>query len=156
MTFDVRPAKAEDFSALAEVQRRAVDVLLRPLYDSGAIDRWVEALEAAKFDRAVAMGEEIFLAESDGRVIGFVSFCRERASLGMWYVEPGSVGVGVGAALMRSAEALLTESCEEATTEASLYARARFESLGWEAVEEYEKPAFGATFLVTRMRKSLR
>ncbi len=154
MTPVLRPAVKQEFGALAEVQRRAVDVCLRPLYDGEAIDVWLAGLTATKFERVVAMGEEIVVAVVDGSVVGFVSFHAEMAVLGMWYVDPAFIGRGVGSALLRHAESRLNElGCVSATTEASLFARPHFESLGWKTVEEYEKPAFGGLFRVTRMSK---
>jgi putative acetyltransferase len=150
----LRLAVEADFGALAEVQFRAVDACLRPLYDGEAIDRWLEGLTATKFEHVTAMGEEIVVATVDGSVVGFVSFHSEMAVLGMWYVDPLFIGRGVGSALLRHAESRMVElGCPEATTEASLYARPHFESLGWVSVEEYEKPAFGGHFRVTKMSK---
>ena len=156
MTPFLRPAVEQEFGALAEIQRRAVDVCLRPLYDGEAIDRWLSGLTATKFERVAAMGEEIVVAAVDGSVVGFVSFHAEMAVLGMWYVDPAFIGRGVGSALLRHAESRLSElGCPEATTEASLFARPHFESHGWAAVEEYEKPAFGGFFRVTKMTKAV-
>ncbi len=156
MTPLLRPANERDYGALADVQRRSVDVCLRPLYDSKAIDRWIAGLSAAKFERVVAMGEEIVVAVVDGSVVGFVSFHSEMAVLGMWYVDPAFIGQGVGSSLLGHAEGRLVElGCTEVITEASLFARPHFSSHGWTAVEEYEKVAFGGEFRVAKMSKSL-
>ena len=156
MTPSVRAATSEDFARLADVQRRAVDACLRPLYDEVAIDNWLVGLDATKFERVVATGEEIAVAETDSTVVGFVSYHAEMSLLGMWYVDPDHIGRGVGSSLLRFAESRLIElGCAEAMTEASLFARPHFEARGWVAVEEYEKPAFGGLFLVTRMSKVL-
>jgi putative acetyltransferase len=156
VTSTLRSATAEDFAALARVQRRAVDVCLRPLYDGATVDTWIEGLDATKFLRVAAMGEEIVVAVVDGSIVGFVSFHAEMALLGMWYVDPSCMGRGVGSSLLQHAEARLVEfGCTEAMTEASLFARPHFEARGWAAVEEYDKPAFGGVFRVTRMSKAL-
>ncbi len=156
MTPLLRPATAEDFAALAHVQRRAVDVCLRPLYDETAIDTWIEGLDSTKYLRVAAMGEEIVVAVVDGSIVGFVSFHAEMALLGMWYVDPSFIGRGVGSSLLRHAEARLVElGCTGAMTEASLYALPHFEARGWVVLEEYDKAAFGGVFRVTRMSKVL-
>jgi putative acetyltransferase len=156
VTHTLRPATPDDYAALAEVQRRAVDACLRPLYDVGAIETWLRSLDATKFHRVAASGEELLVAVVDEAVVGFVSIHAEMALLGMWYVDPSYIGRGIGASLLRHAEARLLElGCSEATTEASLFARPHFSALGWVAVEEYDKPAFGGKFRVTRMSKAL-
>lgn len=156
MTPLLRPAEAEDFGALAELQRRSVHVCLRPLYDHETIDRWIDSLTAAKFERAVAAGEEIVVAVLDARVLGFVSLHAGKSVLGMWYVDPSFIGRGIGSSLLSRAESRLLEcGCSEVTTEASLFAQPRFEARGWTVVEEYEKPAFGGLFRVSKMSKPL-
>lgn len=156
MTHTIRPVTPDDYAALAEVQRRAVEQCLRPLYEEAAIETWLASLDAAKFLRVVATGEEIMAAVVDGRVVGFVSLSVEMSLLGMWYVDPEFIGRGIGASLLGSAEARLRElGCREATAEASLFALPHFSALGWVAIEEYDKPAFGGTFRVTRMSKAL-
>jgi putative acetyltransferase len=152
----LRRAEPADFADLAEVQRTAVEAHLRPLYDASAVDRWLSHIDAAKFERVAATGEETWVAVREGRVVGFVSFMTEMSLLAMWYVHSACVGQGIGAALLALAEGeMRLAGCEVAVTEASLFARPRFESLGWTAVEEYDKPSFGATFRVTRMSKAL-
>ena len=149
----VRLATAEDFSAIAAVQRRAVDQCLRPLYDGGAIDRWLAAIDEEKFVRVANAGETI-LVVGEEKVVGFCSYHAEMSLLGMWYVDPEVMGRGVGSALLSAAEeGLAEEGCLTATTEASLFARPHFEARGWKPVEEVEKPAFGALMRVTRMEK---
>lgn len=156
MSVLVRPAAAEDHPALADIQRRAVEVCLRPLYDSGAIDRWIESLSVAKFERAVALGETILVALCEDAVVGFVSYRVETGLVGMWYVDPESIGRGIGSMLLGAAEASLLESgCTLATTEASLFARPMFEARGWAVVGPFDKEAFGGTFRVMRMEKAL-
>jgi GNAT superfamily N-acetyltransferase len=146
----------EDFGALADVQRRAVDACLRPLYDGESIDRWLEGLTPTKFERVTAMGEEIVVAVADGSIVGFVSYHAEMALLGMWYVDPAFIGLGIGSLLLGRAESRLLElGCTAATTEASLFARPHFEARGWVPMGDYDKSAFGGFFRVTKMSKVL-
>jgi putative acetyltransferase len=153
----LRAAEPPDYGAIAGVQRRSVEVCLRPFYDGDLIDRWLEVIDAAKFERVRATGEEIVVAVVDGSIAGFVSFHFEMAVVGMWYVDPAFLGRGVGSSLLRHAESRLLElGCSTVMAEASLFARPHFESLGWVAVEEYEKPAFGGFFQVTSMSKQLK
>ncbi|MCH7905485.1 MAG: GNAT family N-acetyltransferase [Armatimonadetes bacterium] len=152
----IRPAIPDDYPCLAEIQRASVDALLRPLYDGDAIDVWLQRIKPDKFVRAVDQGEVILLAEENRRPMGFVSYCSQGELLGMWYVHAQHTDRGVGRALLEAAEQALREAgCNEAFTEASIYAKPVFQALGWTAIDEYEKPAFGSQFRVTRMTKSL-
>ncbi len=152
----VRTAKAEDYAALASIQRRSVETLLRPLYDAVAIDNWLRVIDEEKFKRVARTGETILVACSQKGILGFASYHPEMSLLGMWYVDPGFVGQGVGRVLLIAAEnGLLEAGCVEATTEASLYARPHFESRGWKVDEEFDKHAFGGVFRVARMSKAL-
>lgn len=76
--------------------------------------------------------------------------------VGMWYVDPDSMGQGVGSVLLSHAEeGLDSAGCRVATAEASLFARPHFETRGWKPIEEFDKPAFGTLMRVTRMEKAL-
>jgi hypothetical protein len=133
-----------------------VDACLRPLYDEAAIENWIAAIDETKFARVSAMGEDIFVGLVGPAPVGFVSCLAEMSLLGMWYVDPGFIGQGHGSTLLAHAESsLLAEGCVVATTEASLFARPHFESRGWVPLEEFDKPAFGGVFRVTRMSKEL-
>ena len=152
----IRKANTGDYPRLAEIQRTSVDALLRPLYDGGSIDVWLERITPDKFARAVDQGEVILIAAEDGDPLGFVSYCARRKLLGMWYVQSQHTGRGVGRALLKAAEQALQEAgCDRAFTDASIYAKPVFQSLGWNAIDEYDKPLFGGQFRVTRMTKSL-
>ena len=133
-----------------------MDACLRPLYDEAAIENWIAVIDAAKFERVSATGEDIFVGLVGPAPVGFVSCMAEMSVLGMWYVDPSFIGQGHGSALLAHAETSLTSGgCVVATTEASLFARPHFESRGWVPLEEFDKPAFGGVFRVTRMSKGL-
>ena len=152
----IRPAVPDDYPCLAEIQRASVDALLRPLYGSDVIDVWLKKITPGKFARLVDHGELILIAEECGRPLGFVSYCSQGELLGMWYVHSQHTGKGIGRALLEAAELALEEAgCSQASTEASIYARPVFQTLGWSAIDDYEKPSFGGQFRVARMTKSL-
>ena len=152
----IRPAVPDDYPCLAEIQRASVGALLRPLYDGDAIDVWLQEITPEKFARAADHGEVILIAEENFQPLGFVSYCSQGELLGMWYVHSQHTGGGVGRALLEAAEQALREAgCDQAFTEASIYAKPVFQALGWTAIDEYDKPSFGGQFRVTRMTKSL-
>ncbi len=156
MNHAVRPAESDDYQLIAEVQRRAVLHCLKDFYDPEAVERWAWSIHAEKFSILHGEGEDMLVC-CDGEILyGFASYRAANCHLGMWYVDPDFQGQGVGRALLAAAEEGLSDhKCEEAWTEASLFAISRFETLGWGVVEEYEKPFAGALFRVSKMTKSL-
>ncbi|MCH8980065.1 MAG: GNAT family N-acetyltransferase [Armatimonadetes bacterium] len=153
----IREATDSDFKKLAEVQRRAVDVCLRPLYDEGMIDAWIEGIDAEKFASIMETDEVILVAEIAVQAVGFCSYKTSESLLSMWYVHPAFHGRGIGKKLLAAAEDALREGGGDVvTTEASLQSRLRFEALGWKTEEEFDKSAHGGTFRVVRMSKKLR
>lgn len=152
----IRPAVPDDYPCLVEIQRASVDALLRPLYDGDVIDVWLKKITPGKFARVAGHGEVILLAEENGKPLGFVSYCSRGRHLGMWYVHSQHTGRGIGRALLEAAELALEEAgCTQASTEASIYAKPVFQTLGWSVADEYDKPSFGGQFRVARMTKSL-
>lgn len=156
MNHEVREATSEDYAALAELQRHTVLTRLKEIYDPEAVERWAWGIHADKFAMLNSEGETILVCGDADSVWGFVSYRASRCHLGMWYVDPDYQGQGVGKALLQAAEEGLSYGhCEEAWTEASLFAIPRFESLGWKIAEHYDKPFAGSAFRVARMTKVL-
>ena len=153
----IREATDSDYKRLAEVQRRTVDVCLRPLYDEAAIDAWIEGIDAEKFATIMETEEVILVAEIASQAVGFCSYKASESLLGMWYVHPAFQERGIGKKLLAAAEEALREGGGDvATTEASLQSRPRFEARGWKFEEEIEKSAHGGTFRLARMSKKLK
>ena len=152
----IRPTVPDDYPFLAEIQRSSIDALLRPLYERDAIEDWLMRITPDKFARAVRQNEVILIAEENGQRLGFVSYSVQGGLLAMWYVCSQHTGRGVGRTLLKAAERALREAgCSQVSTEASIYAMPAFQALGLTAIEEFDKPAFGGQFRVTRMTKSL-
>lgn len=148
----LRAADEDDFESMASVQRCAVDVTLREFYDNSSIDEWLKVIDTEKFRRVATSGVTSIVAISDGEIIGFASFHLSNSHLEMWYVDPAFHGKGIGRALMVESLARLKQSgTTEVTTEASAHARPRFEQLGWQVADEYDKPVFGTLMHVTEM-----
>lgn len=153
----IREATDSDYKRLAEVQRRTVDVCLRPLYDESVIDAWIEEINAEKFEKIMETDEVILVAEIAVQAVGFCSYRTSESLLGMWYVHPAFHGRGIGKKLLAAAEEALREGGGEVVTaEASLQSRPRFEKLGWKFEEEVDKSAHGGTFRIARMSKKLK
>jgi GNAT superfamily N-acetyltransferase len=90
----LRPATTEDKPAIADLHFRvreaaypAMPRSLHPLHEAQA---WVGGWDLAKYD--------VWLAESEGRPVGYARFDREW--LEDLYVEPAAQGTGIGSALL--------------------------------------------------------
>jgi GNAT superfamily N-acetyltransferase len=144
---DVRPAQPSDAAGISEVQVRSWQDAYRGLLPQDHLDAldvdgrravWRRILAATDWPRTGA-----FVAEDDGRVLGFahVGPTRDEDGLGALgevtalYVLPDASGTGVGRALMAASVQTLAEA---GFTGASLWvldgntaARGFYEHAGW-------------------------
>jgi len=160
----VRPTRFEDARRLAEIHVetwRATypGVMPQQLLDDLSVDErermWRRWLPDERFGT--------FAAESEGRVVGFVtvgpsSTLAGAGELHAIYVAPDAQGTGAGLALMRAAVEWLAERCEEAilwvATE-NPRARSFYERFGWVADGERVDQSWpGASVPETRYRLS--
>ena len=99
---EVRPARVDEKDALARLFQRAHRLGLRPPGPGRALPRIADDL----FQRH----EEVWLAEEDGRPLGFLAIRRSRSegweTLEKLYVEPAEQSRGVGTALLDKAKEL--------------------------------------------------
>lgn len=159
---NVRPARADDVRRIAEIHVetwRATypGVMPQQLLDDLSVDDrerdWASRLARPEFD--------VFVAEQDDAVVGFVTVGRSWGVLGAGevyaiYVVPAAQGTGAGRALMDAAVAALSERWDEAilwvATE-NPRARRFYERYGWVADGERIDDSFaGASVPETRYR----
>ncbi len=102
----VRRARLDDAAALSRVQRASVRGLARGAYTDRQIAQWTR-LGPLYYRWALGVGGEIaFLAERDGRVVGFAALvARPPAEVTAVFVRPAAAGGGVGSALLARVEA---------------------------------------------------
>jgi ribosomal protein S18 acetylase RimI-like enzyme len=140
----IRRATAADARGIAEVHVASWRHAYRGLLPDGSLDRLsVEQREASWREAFRDRGAGVFVAEEDGRVIGFASFGPSRdgdagpevGEIPAIYVDPSAVGAGVGRALLDAAiEALREAGYRRATLwvlEANAHARRFYERAGW-------------------------
>lgn len=118
------------------------------------------AREAATFSGGadVPTLDAVFIAERDGRAVGFLELSLREFSDGCdsmpvpyvegWYVEPGARGTGVGRALMQAAEAW---SRERGFTE--LASDTQLDNDG--SLRAHERCGFEETERLIKLRKQL-
>jgi GNAT superfamily N-acetyltransferase len=154
--FVIRPAMVDDAEAIGSIHVRAWRHAYRgrmpdELLDGLSIERrqegWTRALSGAASPEA-----RVFVAERDGRVIGFVNTGPPQdrndaeagrpgtAELYAIYLEPDVIGTGIGRALFATAvEDLRTRGYLEAflwVLESNAQTRRFYERAGWWAVGE--------------------
>jgi L-amino acid N-acyltransferase YncA len=140
----IRRATAADARGIAEVHVGSWRHAYRGLLPDGFLDRLsVDEREASWREAFRDRGAGVFVAEEDGRVIGFASFGPSRdgdagpevGEIPAIYVDPTVVGAGVGRALLDAAiEAMREAGYRRATLwvlEANAHARRFYERAGW-------------------------
>jgi L-amino acid N-acyltransferase YncA len=140
----IRRATAADARGIAEVHVGSWRHAYRGLLPDGFLDRLsVEEREASWREAFRDRGAAVFVAEEEGRVIGFASFGPSRdgdagpevGEIPAIYVDPTVVGAGVGRALLDAAiEAMREAGYRRATLwvlEANAHARRFYERAGW-------------------------
>ena len=95
----IRPARAEEASALTELALRSKAVWD---YDAAFMAKCRAELTMQPSD---VLERRTHVAEADGAVVGFVTVCGAppEGELGELYVEPAAIGGGVGRALLDAA-----------------------------------------------------
>ncbi|MFL5929005.1 MAG: GNAT family N-acetyltransferase [Gaiellaceae bacterium] len=137
----VRPATGEDADGIARVQERGWQRAYRHVFPVEDLDRggfiqparWRERLERPP------TGWSTFVAERDGRIVGFTSVGPSRDERGIGelyaiYVEPDEWSTGTGRALIERAEEQLRSEYAEVTLwvlEDNPRARRFYERAGW-------------------------
>jgi GNAT superfamily N-acetyltransferase len=92
----LRPARKEDAQAVAEIFLAARDEAmpyLPTLHSDDEVRGWIE--------RVLVPGDEVWVAEEDGRVLGFAAL--HDSLLAHLYVDPSAQGAGIGGALLAKA-----------------------------------------------------
>lgn len=164
----VRPAGLADIPAIVAVQAGSWRSAYRGIVDDAFLDaipiqQWIESWRAHFF----AGDTHCFVAEREGRVVGFTSVGRtdggedlgpEVGELHTIYIEAGEYGRGLGRQLLQTAvEQLRSDGYREAVLwvlEANARARRFYEAGGWKADGARSSDCWGATS-VARVRYRL-
>lgn len=100
---DIRRATDADAEAITPVHVASIRTLCANDYTQQRIDAWAGWKSPDKYRKAMAAGELFFVAEVDGRVVGFsVLFGDEVKAV---YLHPDRVGQGLGRKLLEAVEA---------------------------------------------------
>jgi GNAT superfamily N-acetyltransferase len=166
--FQIRKATVADARGIAEVHVRTWQIAYVDYFSSEELQRQNRFLEG----EALRRREEglanpawtTFVAEQDGRVVGFAVVFANRdelgphiGELGAIYVDPDCWEIGVGTALLKAGETQLTDAGYESailwTIAANNRTRRFYERRGW-SFDGTTEPHRGA--LLVRYSKQLR
>ena len=101
--FTVRRARQEDKEAIWRVHFRAVSETCASHYSQEVIRIWAGGLRPEKYEAAIR-GNEFFVAEEDGAVVGFAELDPAGGEVTGLYVSPEVAGRGVGRTLLSTLE----------------------------------------------------
>ena len=96
-SIELRAAMPADAEALFDVHQDSVQQLCAPAYTPTQLQVWFEGRSAAMYRLALDAGR-IWLAERDGRVLGFVGFAPGEITL--LFVRAQAAGSGLGRRLL--------------------------------------------------------
>lgn len=131
----IRKAVVDDVPTLKELHDRAVMELCRVAYTADQLEGWINSTPLEKYHWRLET-QRIFIAEDEGRMIGFVRWYPETNELCSVCVEPELARQGIGTRLMEYACAdARAHKVETLWLKASINAVPFYQALGWEYIE---------------------
>jgi putative acetyltransferase len=150
----IRALRPDDGPAAAQVFFDAVCEGTQAHYTEAQRRAWAGQAPDPEGWRDRLWGVEGFVAEEDGRLVGFMTIAGWCIDLA--FVAPAALGRGVGWQLYRAVEARAREfGASVLTTDASRMARSFFERQGWSVVVQQRVVKRGVVLTNYKMRKLL-
>ena len=132
----IRRARQEDKEAIWRVHGEAIRGTCASPYSREVIEIWAGRLRPEKYAEAIDKND-FFVAEEDGRVVGFGELGPEAGAVQGLYVSPDVKGRGVGWRLLCALEERArAHGLKSLRLTSSLNAVAFYERAGFRAVEE--------------------
>ena len=130
----IRNAVIDDAAMMKELHDRSVMELCRNDYSTGQLLGWINKSPQEKYLWRLET-QRIFIAEKDGRMLGYVRWYPKTNELCSICVEPEFARQGIGTKLMEHADKDAKDhNADELWLDASLTAVAFYQVLGWEYV----------------------
>ena len=147
----IRKAEIEDAGIIKELHDRAVMELCRTDYSSDQLRGWIDRSPLEKY-RWRLETQRVFIAEKDGRMVGFVRWYPETNELCSICVEPEFARQGIGTTLMEYAYADAKEhNTESLWLDASLSAVPFYQALGWDDVSLSSQGSLESIRMIKRL-----
>jgi len=99
----VRPARESDVEEIFRVHSNSIRALCRERYGEREIAAWIAFRPSDSYRMAFA-SRELFVAEWQGRIVGFGQLDPRRGEIEACYVAPDAIRSGIGAALLARME----------------------------------------------------
>ena len=132
----IRDAKIDDALAIMELHERSVLELCRADYSREQLEGWVKHSTLEKYQKRLEIHRS-FVAEIDGKMVGYVRWNPATNELCSIFVDPDHVRQGVATKLMKIAyKDVISRGVKELWLDASLTAVPFYETQGWEYVEQ--------------------
>ena len=93
----------EDLDAISTLHRESILELCTTHYTMVELSQWIHALEPDKYI-ALFADREVFVAEENGRILGFAVLDLRRSIINATYVSPKTVLKGIGRGLVEMME----------------------------------------------------
>ena len=131
----IREAVIDDAADLLRLHTRSVLELCRDDYTSDQLKYWLSYSTLEKYQKRLELHPS-FVAECDGKLIGYVRWNPETNELCSIFVDPDYVRQGVATALMDIAyRDALSHGVKEMWLSASLTAVPFYQKIGWQYLE---------------------
>lgn len=152
----IRHANSSDNVAISAVQIASIRELCRSHYDPADLEVWAERRTPEFFSR-VLESQELFVAEREGRVVGWGQLDLETGTVHSIYVAPEAAGHGVGSKLIAHLEAIAVQhGWKNLHLIATLNAIAFCEKMGYEQAAPFgHRVSEAITLPCFQMRKRL-
>jgi GNAT superfamily N-acetyltransferase len=125
-SLQIRPYRPDDLDAVVALWYRSWHASLPGLRHPHPIEAWHR-----RFREEIAQQEAVWVAERDGRLVGFLALYEARGYLDQVYVEPELRGQGIGTALLAQARRLCPSGLTLHALQANMAARAFYARHGF-------------------------
>jgi ribosomal protein S18 acetylase RimI-like enzyme len=122
----IRLYRPEDLDAVVELWYRSWTTVLPGLQHPQPVSEWHR-----RFREEISQEQTVWVAELDGRVVGFLAMYVPRGYVDQLYVEPALQGQGLGTALLARARAASPGGLSLHALQANVAARAFYERHGF-------------------------
>ncbi|AIE84886.1 zinc finger CHY domain protein [Fimbriimonas ginsengisoli Gsoil 348] len=151
----IRRARLGDGGPLCDLFFRSVNVLGAGDYSPDQLAAWTSRINPERLERRL-LSTVAFVAEENGRPVGFGSLDPAHGELDFLYVHPESAGRGLGRQLAEAIEAeAALRGFSEVHLTASLNAVSIYERLGYGQLERFSKTIDRVEVPCVRMSKRL-
>ncbi len=106
----IREAQVGDVGAICGVHVKSIRELCNARYADEEIEAWSGEKRAENYIRAMEQGERLFVAEVDGKIIGFGGIILKERVITAVYVHPAYTGRGTGSLILSELEAIARKS----------------------------------------------